>query len=171
MNIGGSIELRKTIYPLSIKGNVFKSSLFNNTLICDATNLNSDFDVVYLSITENKDLVYDKSLFAVDTSQTFQLYLLKKDTREFITFEIPMSAINLKQEQHEELLIQAEAHDIDNKLLEHWWVTVFKPVIKEELVENQIGTDFEIMSESSSQMTIYLCLASKNCIEWQLIRA
>ena len=124
----GTVTYNNNSYPIRINSDLFKSTNSDNTIVGDAVDQTSNFDVAYLSIVKNVDkdkLLVNQSLA---NSNALQIYLLRKGTRELSMFEIPIDNYSLIQKAIDNCNT-SQLLKIDKKSKEHWWINIFEPIV------------------------------------------
>jgi len=130
----GEINYADISSSIHLKGDLRKSKLYKNTLVGNISDKSDNFDVIYFAITSNEDkskLFTNKS---IGSKEVIKLYLMRKTSREFVMFEIPVDKLESKTKSavsvnyNERKLRETAADD-------HWWFKVLKPV---NLSENKL---------------------------------
>lgn len=132
----GEINYSGISSSVHLTGELKKSKLYKNTLVGNVTDEYDNFDVIHFAVTNNADkskLLTSKSL---ENEEVIKIYLMRKDTREFIMFEIPFEKLNVLTKS----VMAIDNNEIefrDNVADDHWWFKVMKPV---DMNENKIET-------------------------------
>jgi len=153
LTLRGIVKYNNNSYPVSISSDLHKSVSSDNVIIGDSTDETTDFDVVYLAITNNisnSKIMTDKSLA---NSNVLQIYLLRKNTRELSMFEIPIDKhTSIKNVSSNYQYDNLSAIDNKNMSKEHWWTTVLKPVVTDTITHTPNTTTSDQISALSSPL-------------------
>lgn len=129
VKVSGELAYGENTYSIDLKGNLYKALTFESMLIGDVVDESSNFDVISFAVYSDALSNYlrvDKELVGCNV---LQLYLMKKNTREFIMFELNLNEIMGYNKVNISNMINPEAYEqLTDISKEHWWIKVYSPV-------------------------------------------
>ncbi len=159
LSLKSEVTYNQETYKLDISGQLFKAITFDKMLVGDVIDNTNNFEVISLAIVKNPKK--NELHINEDNSnkELLKLYLLKKDTREFIMFEIVYKDLislnkNLKIQSYEKSKI------LEDVTKEHWWIKVFNPK------NNDIG--IASVHTSTDTKTLTYADGPGNCYEYSI---
>ncbi|QNO14385.1 hypothetical protein HYG86_06170 [Alkalicella caledoniensis] len=129
----GEISYDNNTYPIKLKGDLFKANSFDG-FAASFEDLENNFDVIHFSII-NSDKIDERELIYHDVksgTKLLRLYLMRKNTREFIILETKID--NIRGNKHLSFDIINEVNDDEAFDNEFWYHKLIDP-IQENLEE------------------------------------
>jgi hypothetical protein len=127
LTLKGSVAYNDESIPINLSCMLLKSKLYVDTFVGNKMiDKEGNFDVIHISLAKEcdaKKLYVDNSL---SNNDAIQIYLMKKDTREFIMLEGSIEKL-LSKDFFTMSKSYIEEMTKDDTLDEHWWIKVFKP--------------------------------------------
>lgn len=158
LNLNGIVK--DTNIPFDINAKLYNSKSYDKALIGDAIDTTNNFDIIFLGLFESipiEQLNLQKSLA---DQKVFNIYLMKKDTREFIMIELPISLLENTFPSLSDVNFTPD-NQLSNSTLEQWWSKIYTPIIEEE-------PSLLTATENAKDITLTYRQGPANCYKYKI---
>lgn len=121
IELEGSITLDET-FPVKIRGTLYQSKLYKNSLFVKAVDDTGVFNVVDFHIVNN--MPKESTILKQQGNQDILLlYLQRNGDKGLFMYEIPLDILNISLEN----ITGGDLEDVVIAAEEHWWLSYFEP--------------------------------------------